>query len=250
MVTHYQINRVVLTMTLMATVSMSAIATEFAIGARSEVLTMGNLQMSSLGFANNFGTLVSDATVLTGNLGSDDDVDLHTLTFLVPGTYRIESFGYAGGTMSNGSLVEAGGFDTILSLFDSSGALLVTVDDGGARIDPNTGESFDSAIQMSLSAGTYTLAITQYNNLPASLFLVGGFTREGDGNFTPQLNETCQAASFCDVSEIAPFNVRTNFYAVEVTAVPLPGALLLFGPALGLIATVNARRSAKIQLSA
>lgn len=169
----------------------------------------------------------------TGNFSADDDVVLVALNLEATGTYRFESFSYAGGTLSDGSVLEAGGFDVVLSLFDAGGALLAGNDDGATRTDPATNAAFDAVIELALTAGDYTLAITQFDNFAIGPLLGDGFDRDGQGNFTPGITDgACSAASFCDVSGDAPFNARTSFYAVDVTLVPLPPALLALAPAL------------------
>jgi hypothetical protein len=181
----------------------------------------------------------------TGNLDADDNVVLLALDLEASGTYRFESFSYAGGTLSDGTVVARGGFDVVLSLFDADGALLVSNDDGGSlRFDPDTNKAFDAVIEIGLGAGAYTLAVTQYNNFPFGSLLSEGFTRDGLGNFTPDLlsEGECSATSFCDVSGVAPFNARTSFFAVDVTPVPLPPALLLFVPALATLAARGRHR--------
>lgn len=203
--------------------------------------------VSAIAFAVAFsGTVPASAAVLagpfTGNFSADDDVVLIALTFEAAGTYRFESFSYAGGTLSDGSVIEAGGFDVVLSLFDADGTLLGNNDDGSARTDPASESSFDAVVELALDAGDYTLAVTQFDNFAVGTLLGDGFERDGQGNFTPALAEgKCSAASFCDISGVAPFNARTSFYAVDVTLVPVPPALLLLAPALAGIAGFRRR---------
>ncbi|MEQ8662040.1 MAG: DVUA0089 family protein [Gammaproteobacteria bacterium] len=167
--------------------------------------------------------------VVAGALAADDDVALHTIEIDRAATWRFESYGYAGGTLSDGTLVEEGGFDSWLSLYDEGGLLLADNDDGSTRSDPNTGANFDSRIVISLAAGTYTLAVTQYDNNPAGTTLAAVFARSGDGNFTAA---NCAAAAFCDITGAAPFDMRTPGYVVAISVVPLPAAYLLLAPVL------------------
>lgn len=171
--------------------------------------------------------------VVTGNLATDDDVFTTTIHIDTAGAYRFESWSYAGGTMSDGTVVLAGGFDVILSVFDAAGQLLGGNDDGVERIDPASGAAFDAGLSLLLDPGNYTLAVTQYDNFALGPALSNGFTRQGDGNFTPGLEEErpCAVTSFCDVSN-SDARARTSFFAVEVAPVPLPPALALFGTGL------------------
>ena len=64
-----------------------------------------------------------------GTFGDDDDVQLFNFTANGASTVSLVSFSYAGGTQANGNVVVRGGFDPILALFDSSGALVGQNDD-------------------------------------------------------------------------------------------------------------------------
>jgi len=185
--------------------------------------------------------------VFTGNLTTDDDVFLTTFSITTPGTYRIESWSYAGGTMSDGSVVPSGGFDAVLTVFDAAGEFLAGDDDGFFdRFDPTNGKAFDAGFDIMLDAGDYTLAITQYDNEWNALDEF--FTRAGEGNFTPALRPSnpCTATSFCDFSETGP-RARTSFFAVDVTPapVPVPPALALFATGLAGLAWRAGRHAAR-----
>ncbi len=170
--------------------------------------------------------------VFTGNLTTDDDVFTATVQIDTAGTYRFQSWSYAGGTMADGTVIAAGGFDVILSVFDAAGQLLKQDDDGVDRLDPANGLHFDAGFNLLLDPGSYTLAVTQYDNFAFGPNLSDGFMKQGEGNFTPNLdpNRPCSASSFCDFSH-SDARVRTSFFAVDVehvAPVPLP-------PAVGLL---------------
>ncbi|MBV8709847.1 MAG: DVUA0089 family protein, partial [Acidobacteriaceae bacterium] len=67
---------------------------------------------------------------LSGAISSDDAVQLFDFTVATPSSVDLRSYGYAGGTSSTGRVVASGGFDTTLTLFDSSGNFLNENDDG------------------------------------------------------------------------------------------------------------------------
>src|SRR5262245_31502110 len=130
-----------------------------------------------------------------GAFSADDDVRLFSLTADGTSNVRVISYGYGGGTQSNGNVVPAGGFDTILTLFDSTGALVAQNDDAtsipggcGTIADPITGFAFDACLDFpvppALPAGDYTVALTQFDNFPLGLTLSDGFTHVGEPNFT------------------------------------------------------------------
>jgi hypothetical protein len=166
----------------------------------------------------------------------------------------LRTYSYAGGVNAAGDVIPAGGFDPILALFDSSGALIGQNDDGaGVPNGPNTGTAYDTLLESSLAAGDYTVAVMQYDNFAAGSFLADGFTRDGQPNFTAGFG--CSNGIFCDVSGAAPFDNRTGAWAFDVlnvaaadegptlnAPVPLPAALPLFAAALAGLGFAGRRR--------
>lgn len=141
---------------------------------------------------------------LQGLFSKDDDVQLFDVEVASNGPIEFRSYGYAGGRTSNGTVVPSGGFETILTLFDSSGTLLSENDDGvGVPNDPSTGLAGDSRITATLNAGRYLLALTQYDNFARGR-LREGFVETGHPNFTADPNFTaagsCPGNQFRDIS--------------------------------------------------
>jgi hypothetical protein len=155
--------------------------------------------------------------------------------------------------MSDGTVVNPGGFDTMFTLADGSGRIIIENDDAqfasdsdlnfatedDVNADPDTGSKFDAVIVAELVAGSYTLAVTQYDNQSIggdTGMLSEGFFRDGAGNsaftvddlFGP--DEACPLGTtmFCSVGRSA----RTGDWAVDVSPVPLPAALPLFATAV------------------
>lgn len=123
----------------------------------------------------------------TGTLTRDDDVQLFTFVVGAPSTVTLLTYSYAGGTNAAGIAIPDGGFDPILALFDNTGTLITQNDDGvppDVGIDPTTGSAFDTFLQTTLTTGTYTVSVMQFDNFATSLTLADGFARQGDGNFT------------------------------------------------------------------
>lgn len=188
------------------------------------------------------------AAVYSGNLTQDDDVALLSFTTTTSGYYDIHGYGYAGGMLSDSTLVSAGGFDTIITLFDSAGLYIDENDDGvGVNNDPTTEASYDSRLITYLGLGTYTIAVSQYDNFALGPTLSDGFSRQDQGNYTPSLYPDCLVSSFCDGTLTSLYG-RTSAWVIEVTptVVPLPATFPLFASGIaGLGLLYRRRNSAK-----
>jgi hypothetical protein len=74
-------------------------------------------------------------------------------------------------------VIPAGGFDPILSLFDSTDTLIRTVDDGPLPVpaDPVTGARYDTSFSQALTAGNYRVVISEYSNFARGPNFSDGF---------------------------------------------------------------------------
>jgi hypothetical protein len=163
---------------------------------------------------------------------------VQTFSFSIPGPRQvsIRTLSYAGGVQNDGTVVGFGGFDPIISLFDTGGNLIdFNDDDFGAAPDLGTLSIFDSGLSLLLTGGTYTVAVTQYDNFANGPTFGDGFTQVGGGNFTDIFG--CSAGAFCDVNA----DNRSPNWAADVDAVPVPAALPLLASAI-LAAGFIARR--------
>ena len=96
----------------------------------------------------------------------------------------------------------------------------MTAPAGRSEPDSVTGACFDSYLSESLTAGTYTLVLSQSDNSPAGGTLADGYTRTGQTDFTSSFG--CSNGEFCDINA----DNRTANWAVDidnVTSSSLPG---------------------------
>lgn len=182
-------------------------------------------------------------TNYNGTFKTDDQVNLYSIVIGQTSNVTFQTDSYGGGTLG-GVTVKAGGFVPILTLFDSTGMFLLT--DGGdatcsagMTADSATGLCNDAAISSLLKAGTYTLALTEFDNF-ANGNLSAGFFEAGNGNFTA--NYCSGATGGFNEIDLAPCAQRTNAFAftqttnaVATTTTPEPSSLALAAlPLLGL----------------
>ena len=182
------------------------------------------------------------------------------------------TWSYGGGTNAAGQVIPSGGFDPILSLFESDGTGMNPGVPGPCQgpmnVDPNTSMCGDVYYPTTLSfpggmwlAGTYTVALTENPNSSLGNLSDGFFDQQVLG-YGPGTNFTCQVGPtgfqgdpstfpvtdpFC--SEWAPVE-RNGSWAVDILNVdsasqlgtPEPGTCALTILGLGLAALAGYRR--------
>lgn len=181
-----------------------------------------------------------------GSFSADDDVQLFSFTVNGSAAVRLISYSYGGGTQANGTVVARGGFDPILALFDASGLLVGENDDAGSALtgacgsglvtpDAVTNEEWDTCLELTLAAGAYQAAVMQYNNFALGPKLSDGFSYTRSPTFTADAG--CTNGRFCDVSDVAAGNNRSERWALDILNVeratlipePAPFAYLTLG---------------------
>ena len=128
-------------------------------------------------------------TVLNGSFTHDDDVQSSIFTTQTTQTFTFYTTSYAGGPNADGSYSYEGGFDPILTLFGASGSTINYNDDdptGFANTDPTTGLTADSYFTQTLGPGTYTLSISEYDNVATTNS--SSWSEAGNPNFTSQFS--------------------------------------------------------------
>jgi hypothetical protein len=152
----------------------------------------------------------------TGTLAGDNDLRLFTFTLGADTMVSLRTWSYAGGTNAAGNLIAAGGFDPIVSLFAGvgDGAILIAGNDDGTGVDtdPASGNAFDALLDLpSLPAGTYTVALTEFDSFANGPTLGDGFL----------------------ANSVSGFDGRTSAWALDIlgvdraVGVPEPASLAL-----------------------
>ena len=170
------------------------------------------------------------ADSFSGNFAMDDDVKLIPFSVVSSSLVTMETTSFGDGSK---------GFEPVLTLYDGSGNLFLQDSTGGTApggcgarsIDPVSGFCLDAFIQALLGPGSYTLALTEADNVPNGPTLADGFPQAGNGNFTgPEFLGQPGSFILFDGSQ------RNSDWALQINSrglapVPEPGtaALLLSG---------------------
>jgi PEP-CTERM motif-containing protein len=230
---------------------------------RATAKKLGTIVAFSLSLAMAVAASSAQAANLSfvGTLAHDGSVALRSFDVSAPSLVTLRTWSYAGGTNAAGVLIDRGGFDPILTLFDSAGVWVAENDDGGQNPDTSwkipadavTGKHWDAYLEASLAPGAYVVSVTEFYNhvrrIQTPPNLADGFSRGPLDDYTPALaasfRQSCpgQHTAFVDLSTVAGDGgcQRTNAWAVDILNVngpigaqtPEPSSIALLG--LGLI---------------
>ena len=148
--------------------------------------TIGTPLFAALFAAQAYGANYS----FTGNFTGDDDVQQFNFTVGTTSSVTLRTWSYAGGVNAAGNPIAQGGFDPILALFDGAGAFINQNDDGGGNVaaDSVTGARFDTYLDATLGAGSYTVTVMQFANFANGPNLSDGFSGSGLTGFNGRTN--------------------------------------------------------------
>ncbi len=187
----------------------------------------------------------------SGVFSTDDAHGLVAFSLASDQTLYFYTTSYAGGLNADGGTAASGGFDPIVTLFDSTNTYVAYNDDDTLNYNrPKNGtvNSFDSYLAQKLTAGNYTLVVTQFDSTAAVGSNINDpFSEDGNPNFT-SIFASGRTGMFYDSNG----NQNTGSYTVNVSAAPpaVPeasttlslGLLLALGLG-GLIVTARSRHA-------
>jgi len=189
-----------------------------------------------------------------GNFSQDDNVQL--FNFSVSGAAPVTLFttSYAGGGNADGTTAPPGGFAPILTVYDGFGSFIADTQMGNTVVppDPVTGQQYDAYLQQSFDPGTYTLALTEFDNTAAGVSLSEGFLRDGTGNFTgPEfLGRPGSFIDFTGSQRTSAWTVNfQNAGAAAPAAVPEASTGISLGLGLLALTVAGAVRRRKLRLT-
>lgn len=203
----------------------------------------------------------------TGTLSTPEDVFEQTFSLNATSNVEIATWGFGGGTNAAGTAIPSGGFDPLVALFSGSGpsATILTDGSGDPLADSDTlsnppfsfvgncppagtvaigidNDCGDDLLQYTLSAGTYTLLLSDADYTPNAVY-DNGTLSEGFTDFTGGVFQTCDTDGSC----ITPDgNYAVDIVSTALTAsAPEPITLPLFLMGLAALAGLNQFKNQK-----
>jgi hypothetical protein len=199
-------------------------------------------------------TLWAGTVSETGTFSTPEDTLLITLTLPTGGNVTLQTYGFGGGTNAAGAVIPSGGFDPFVGLFSGTGptALFLNGDSdilsnytpgcppaGTVTVGSVSGQCGDVNLPFTgLGAGTYTVLLTDGENVPNAVFEAPpGTLGDGFTDFTGGVFQTCADVNDC--------NNDTAKWALDITATPEPRTFGVAGMALALTMLARRRKALK-----
>ncbi|MDT8998424.1 DVUA0089 family protein [Paucibacter sp. APW11] len=200
--------------------------------------------LAALALSLGLGSAQADSRSYSGSFQTDDELFTTSFTLTGDDLFSAISYSFAGGSNAAGSSIAAGGFAPVLALFEDQLGLVQlvrgssTVCGAGSAIDPQSGFCWDARMSVSLTAGHYTLVLSQDGNEPLGQLLSDGYSQSGVPDYTGQfyLGQAGQHFVMVDGSQ------RSGAFALDIqaAAIPEPASAALLS--LGLLALLRRRR--------
>jgi hypothetical protein len=204
-------------------------------------------------------TTPSGAISCTGTADTPEDVFLESFTLAGSAAITVQTYGFGGGTNAAGASIASGGFDSLVALFAGIPATASILTDGGGNpiasadnlslfspgcppaglvtVGSVTGVCGDNKLTAILSAGTYTLLLSDANYVPFAVNPgppISSLLSDGYGDISGGAFQTCASQVDC--------NTDSGNFAVDITGlgptsapVPEPGTLTLFAAGLAVL---------------
>ena len=156
----------------------------------------------------------------SGVFATDEEHGFVSFNLASDQTLYFYTTSYAGGPNADGTSAASGGFDPVVTLFDSTYTYVAFNDDDVVnynRPKNGTGSSLDAYLAQSLTAGNYTLVVTQLENIAAVGSNINDtFSQDDNPNFTSAYYGSGGLGMFYDSNG----DQNTGNYTVNVSAAP------------------------------
>jgi hypothetical protein len=200
----------------------------------------------------------------TGALSTPQSILEATFALTTSDTVTFQTWGFGGGTNAAGTVISAGGFDPLIALFNGVGPTATIVTDGsgnpladadnlsnppwsyvgncppaGTVAIGTNNDCGDDFMHVGLSAGTYTLVLSDANYIPNAVY-DNGTLSEGFTDLTGGVFQTCDSVSNACINPNANYAVDVVSTQADLTTpTPEPGAPSLLGLGLAALAALN-----------
>lgn len=166
----------------------------------------------------------------SGTFTRDDQAEIFRVSVASSATANFQTSSFA-----------RGGFSPVVSLFNDSAAGLLIGSDNG--VDNANGEA---RLQIPLTAGTYTLVLTQYDNLAAGPRFANGFLRAGNASFTSEF--AGRSGQFYDINGMERNGSFSLFFdnVDAAVGVPEPATFAIAGAGLLVLVWPIRKRKPKL----
>jgi hypothetical protein len=195
-------------------------------------------------------TLSAGIVSETGTLSTPEDTVLITLNLPTGGNVTLQTYGFGGGTNAAGAVIPSGGFDPFVGLFAGTGptALFLNGDSdvlsnftpgcppaGTLTVGSVAGQCGDVNLPFTgLSAGTYTVLLTDGANVPNAVFETSGVLGDGFTDLSGGVFQTCADLIDCN-SDSGNWALDITAPNSSITATPEPRVIGVAGIAFALI---------------